>query len=993
MRAHCLDCHGATDEKKGNLDLRQVRLMERGGDSGAAIEKGNSASSLLIEKVVAGEMPPGNVKVSPAELEKLKAWLEQGAKTARPEPENIGKGLGIAEEERAYWAFQPLVYPTMPEAKSPRSRNEIDALIYARLQAKGLDFSPEASRRALIFRAYFDLVGLPPTKAQVDEFVSDTDPLAYEKLIDKLLESPHYGERWGRHWLDVAGYSDSEGFTTADRPRPWAFRYRDYVIRSFNNDKPFNEFIVEQLAGDELVPPPHQNLSAEQQEKLIATGYLRMAANGTGDGSVDQDLAKNQNVADTLKIVSSGLLGFSVACAQCHDHRYDPISHRDYYRLRAIFEPALNWKSWKTPDQTLISLYTTDDIAKAQAVEAEAQQVSQEREKKQAEYIAAALEKELQKFAEPMRASLKMALDTPADKRTPEQQELLKSNPSVEISPGVLYQYDAAAAEELKKYDGRIAEIRAKKPREEFLSAVIEPTGNPPQTFVFHRGDHRQPTEEVKPGDLEIFGGLDDLPTTPSPSGSTGRRLAFAKHLTNGTHPGFGRVIVNRIWLHHFGRAIVGTPGEFGRLGDQPTHPELLDLLALEFAKNQWSLKKLHRYIMLSTAYRQDSMPRQDGLDKDLENGLYWRYPIRRLEAEAIRDRVLSVSNQLKPDAFGPAVPVKLDDAGQVLLSADDRRSVYSETRRSQPVAMLQSFDQPVLETNCERRISSTVATQSLLLLNSEFILTHANHVANLVAEEGKQIVDERIAEVTLDFVPAQNPWTFGVFEMGSEVMDTKFTPLPGWNGHTWGGGTTLPNETFGWASLHASGGHPDSRYAVVRRLNVPLSGTITITGQVGHGSPNGNGVRARVVSSRKGELGSWEVFNKSLPANVEKLEVEPGDTVDFVVDTLGDTNSDSFSWETQVDLKDGAGNLLVTWKSKEGFHGPPPADLRKQIVACFERVLGRSPTSEELQNSATFVGQQVQLMSANGQSVAEKQAIVNLCQILLTCNEFLYID
>ncbi len=734
FREHCFDCHGASEEKSGGLDLRLARLLLQGGDSGPAIVAGQPAESYLIERVRSHEMPPGEANLTDAQIATLERWVVSGARTARPEPETIGPGIGISPEERAFWSFQPIHRPTVPSYEPDGGvRTAIDAFLWRAMQSHGLTFSTDADRRTLMLRAYFDLVGLPPTDEQAARFFSDDSPDAYENLIDELLESPHYGERWARHWLDIAGYADSEGANNVDAPRGWAWKYRDYVIQSLNDDKPFDQFIVEQLSGDELAGPREGDLTPRQIELLTATGLLRMAADGTGSGG-DSPEGRNQVIADTIKIVSTSLLGLSVACAQCHDHRYDPILQTDYYGLRAVFEPALDWQNWKTPAQRLVSLYTDDERTRAAQLEAEAQAVGAEKAEKQAAFITAALEKELEKFDDTLREQLRTAYRTPGDQRTPEQVALLKQYPSVNISPGNLYQYNQAAADELKSYDARMNEIRGKKPLEEFLRVVIEPNDHSPITHLFHRGDHRQPTTPIPPAALtvccpenSVTRFADDNPDMPS----TGRRLAFARWLTSGQHPLVARVIVNRVWQHHFGRGIVDTPADFGRLGGRPTHPELLDWLAADFVAGGWSLKQLHKRIMMSMAYRQSSYRRAEADAIDPDNRFYWRKSVVRLEAEALRDRMLAATGQLDRALFGPPANVAEDDTGQVIVDAGSRRrSLYIRQRRSQPVALLQAFDSPVMTTNCERRTSSTVAPQSLMLMNGSFVLQQAQQLA-----------------------------------------------------------------------------------------------------------------------------------------------------------------------------------------------------------------------------------------------------------------------
>ena len=343
LKAHCFLCHGEAGGTQGKLDLRLKRWLVRGGESGAAIDPGHPSDSYLLNRVELGEMPPGEKKLSPTEIDVIRRWIAAGATTARPEPQTIQGNEYISEEDRSYWAFQRVVRPKVPQVQNLHQvHTPIDAFLLKRLEGKRLAMSELADRAVLIRRVTFDLTGLPPTPEAVREFIEDRRGGAWQRLVQRLLASPGYGERWGRHWLDSAGYADSEGYSDDDRVRPSAFRFRDYVVRSFNSDRPFDEFIVQQLAGDELVPPPGLTLAAAQIEALSATGYLRMAPDGTGSGGVDAMVARNEVVADTIRIVSTSLLGLTVGCARCHDHRYDPISQADYYRMRAIFEPALD---------------------------------------------------------------------------------------------------------------------------------------------------------------------------------------------------------------------------------------------------------------------------------------------------------------------------------------------------------------------------------------------------------------------------------------------------------------------------------------------------------------------------------------------------------------------------------------------------------------------------------------------------------------------------
>ena len=767
LKEHCFHCHGEGDKLKGGVDLRLRRFMEiptKDGDH--VMVPGKPEESEMVTLVKEGEMPEKGKKLTAAEIATLEQWIAQGAKTARPEPEQVPK-VWITEEERDYWAFKPMHRSPVPKVKdTARVRTPIDAFLLAKLEEQGLTFNPDADKPALLRRVTLDLTGLPPTPEEVATFVADDSPDAYERLVDRLLASPHYGERWGRHWLDIAGYADSEGYTDADPVRPWAYRYRDYVIRSMNTDKPIDEFIREQLAGDEMVKQPFKNLSPDAIDKLTATAFLRMVPDGTAAAATnEQIIARNAVVSETLKVVSSSLFGLTVGCAQCHDHKYDPIPQVDYYRLRAIFEPGFDLDHWRVPGSRLISLMTDEEHAKAAEVEKEAKVIDDQRKVKQDEFIEKVLTWELEKKPAELREPLRTAYRTEAKMRTPEQLQLLKEHPTInQLNSGSLYLYDRTYGTkheaELKKFVDQATEIRKRKPVEQFIPAFTElPTAaqKPPATFVFSRGDPQQPKDKVEPSDLTVLTTFhpSTIPDTRPAQPTTGRRLAFANSVTDGKHPLTTRVLVNRVWHHHFGRGIVASVGDFGHLGDKPTHPELLDWLATEFVAEHWSLKQLHRLIVTSTAYRQSSAhsPEKDRLDPDN----YWlgRANVQRIEAETLRDTMLSISGKLNPKMFGAPVPVMTDEDGQIIVGVDTsdsagrpsgkfiplngeefRRSVYVQERRSKPLGMLETFDLPRMEPNCERRNASTIAPQSLAMMNGEFTLAQSKFFAERVTRE-----------------------------------------------------------------------------------------------------------------------------------------------------------------------------------------------------------------------------------------------------------------
>jgi hypothetical protein len=768
LRAYCTECHGEADKPKGDLDLRLQRFILRGGESGPAVVAGKPDESVLFQRIRDGDMPPRKKKPSPSDVEVIRRWIVAGATVEEVEPESLAAGLPITAEDRQFWAFQPIRRPAVPEVRNLKSqvRNPIDAFLLAKLSEKGLTFAAPTDKVTLIRRASFDVTGLPPTPEDIDRFLADRSPTAYESLIDRLLASPRYGERWGRHWLDVAGYADSEGGSPADAVRADAWKYRDYVIRSFNADKPFDQFVREQLAGDELAKPPYPNLPADELDKLIATGFLRMAPDGTAAGGADAKAARNQVVTDTVKIVSSAFLGLTVGCAQCHNHKYDPIPQADFYRLRAVFEPALDPANWKPPAARQVSLYTDADRQAAAVCEADAAVIDKARLKKQDEFIEETFVKEVEKLPEAMRDPARTARAAPEAKRTPEQKKLMREHPSLNVSAGSLYLYDAKAAAELKKFADQAADLRKQKPVEQFVRAFTESPGKVPITHLHHRGDPDQPRQPIDPAGLTI---LDDghplrLPSRPPDTGTTGRRLALADWLIDSKNPLTARVIANRVWMQHFGRGLVGTPGDFGRLGERPTHPELLDWLATELVQSNWSVKHLHRLILTSTAYRQSSAP---SVAADPDNLLLGHFPLRRLDAEAVRDAILAVGGRLNTRAFGPPVPVKENDAGQFVLGVDNRdgagrftaevalpagdesrRSVYVQVRRSRPLAVLDTFDWATPEPNCEARKSSTATPQALMLLNGEFVIAQAEAMAERVRGETGPAKDAQITRV-----------------------------------------------------------------------------------------------------------------------------------------------------------------------------------------------------------------------------------------------------
>jgi len=670
-----------------------------------------------------------------------------------------------ADSKSVHWAFVPPRQPTVPSVRhEERARTPVDHFLEAALEKKGLSFGPEADRATLLRRVAFDLTGLPPAPREIAAYLEDPSADAYERMVERFLASPHYGERWGKYWLDAAGYADSNGYFSADTDRPFAYRYRDYVIRAFNQDRPYDRFVQEQLAGDELAGVvPGGDVTGEAVELLEATHFLRNAPDGTGesDGNPDEVRIDRFTVLEgNLQNAMNCLLGVTIQCARCHEHKFEPIRHDEYYRLQAILYPvypAYGPERWTKPADRVVTIAT-------RARREEHQRVT-ERLQRQIK----ALEAGLQTIADPLveqlleerapeldaaaRSSLLKAFRTPDNKRTPEQTMLLKNHEqAIKISDDDLANkfpdYGAVRAE-IKK---AIAVRRKEQPPPlEKLAVVMETDPEPPVHHVLHRGQHHVPAAEVQPGVPAALDPQNRFRIDGRPPGqiSSGRRLAFARWVTAPENPLFARVMVNRIWQHHFGIGLVTTPDNLGQSGERPSHPELLDYLATEFVRGGWSVKDLHRLILRSAAYRQSSAWRADGFAADEDNQLLWRYPLRRLDAEALRDAMHAVCSELDPRPGGPYVSTKRGKDGSVVVDESaagaHRRSVYLQQRRTQVATLLELFDAPVISTTCSLRNTATVPLQSLALLNSDFARARAKAFAGRLAKDAGPGDDEQL--------------------------------------------------------------------------------------------------------------------------------------------------------------------------------------------------------------------------------------------------------
>ena len=768
FQMRCVVCHGKR-KQEGGLDLRFQASRLKGGRSGPALVPGKPDESLLMQRIVAGQMPPPKLLVenavrppSSAEVEKLRKWIAAGAPAAPARAsENIEDPL-VKDSDRDFWAFQPPQRPAIPSTHhTDQVRNPIDNFLLRKLEASVLSYSAPAERIVLMRRAYLDLIGMPPSTADIQAYSEDRGADAYERMIDRLLASPHYGERWGKFWLEAAGYSDSEGIIDEDLVRPNAWRYRDYVIRAFNQDKPYDQFLMEQIAGDELVDYKHaKEITPGLMEKLVATGFLRMAPDGTYSPSNGSVAERIDVIADELQVLSSSVLGLTVGCARCHNHKYDPIPQRDYYRLSAILQTAYDPYDWVKPTERYLDVALVEERRQAAAVnvplEADIKRLEDAIEDKAKPFREKLTGEKLAALPEEVRADLTAAIATAEEKQTPAQKYLAgKFRDTLKISDDDLGKRFPELKTQTAGLKEQIENTKKKLKEKPQIRALYEMGGEPSPSYLLRRGEAQSIGEAVEPGVPAVLKtGLAPYKAQAPWPDSSGRRLALARWLVQPNHPLTARVMVNRIWMHHFGRGLVANPANFGRIGTPPSHPELLDWLATEFVRARWSIKAIHRLIMTSTAYRQSSHFDPDAQSRDPENVMLSRMPMRRMDPEQLYDSIQKVTGQLDETAFGPPMPVEIKPAGEVVGSGSRRkgwrRSIYMLQRRSTPITMLEVFDLPPLSPNCIQRSYSIVPTQELELTNSEVMRDRARYWAGRLIDEFGVNREKQIEQIYL---------------------------------------------------------------------------------------------------------------------------------------------------------------------------------------------------------------------------------------------------
>ncbi len=795
LATKCFKCHGG-EKVSGNLRVDSLESFLKGGDTGPTLVANKPAESLLIRALSHEDndiqMPPDKPLPKPV-VDDFRRWIADGAFW----PKGAQPGAGKFESER-HWAFRPVVVSPAPLVKnSAWPRGEVDQFILAKLEATGLAPSGQTDRATLIRRLKLDLLGLPPTYEETREFVEDTRPDAYELVVERFLDSPHYGERWGRHWLDIARYADTKGYVfQEERKYAFAYTYRDWVIRSLNADLPYDEFVRRQIAADALVK------DGLDQSEQAALGFLTLG----------RRFLNNQNdiIDDRLDVTIRGTMALTIACARCHDHKFDPIPAADYYSLHGVFASSQEPK----------------DLPNAMVIQ---------------------------------------------DKEKPHNSRIL---------------------------------LRG------------QPGNNGP---------------EVPRQFLQVVAGPDRKPFTQG-SG----RLELSQAITSPDNPLTARVIVNRLWREHFHQPLVRSTSDFGLRCEPPSHPELLDNLAARFVASGWSLKWLHRELVLSATYQQSSQDDPAKRAVDSENRLLWRMNRGRLNLEAMRDSILAAAGSLDETFNGPSVEIATGTASR-------RRTIYGFVDRQNLPGFFRTFDFASPDTHNPGRFETTVPQQTLYLRNSPFVAAEVTRLANSLpdasdSERVRALYHEIFARdpgpdelaLALEFVsvptpvsaPASTVWSYGHghFNEGTGKLDS-FTALSSFINQMWRGGSELPDPQIGWAMWHANGGHPgNSQHAVVLRWTAPRAMTIKVTGSLHHPSNEGDGVRAFVSSSRSGQVAAWKARNNRTGTRKDGIAVEAGDTIDFVVDCGENENNDSFSWAPVIEDQS---NPSARWSSAQQFRGP----------------------------------------------------------------------
>jgi mono/diheme cytochrome c family protein len=1029
LAEHCWKCHGPTKQSSGlRLDSRDA-ILQGGSGEGAAVVAGDPEASPMIRAVRQhGElkMPPKGHLPDDA-IADLTSWVKAGA----PWPVNPGATSASADLAKTHWSFQPMRLPTPPEP----SVSPIDAFLNAKIKSAGLTPSGRANRRTLIRRSSFDLIGLPPSPADVDAFLADSDPdaKAFAKVVDRMLASPQYGERWGRYWLDVARYADSKGYVFTEETRyPFSYTYRDWVVTAFNEDLPYDQFVLEQIAADRL-PQPADN------RHLAALGFLTVGRRFLQD--------QNEIIDDRIDVVTRGLLGLSVSCARCHNHKFDPIPTEDYYSLYGVFASSEEPKDLPVlslaGSETGSSEYQTERAERRKAIDAFLADKLSAAEKDLREHVAAYLiaaqelkfEPRAQKLDEVAKVAslrpelvrrfmmrwrvrteagdrhltlwkklsalttddfadqakklladansessdsrlpralldalaaeppdspaslakqygdiLAKALAEPADGPLKELRDWLESaDGPIKIAPDELRRaLTKPDRDRIKELEKKVAELDITHPGAPPRAMVMVDKTQPVEPHVFLRGNPGRQGPQVPRRFLRVVS-TSDRPPFKDGSG----RLELARAIVRPDNPLTARVMVNRIWMYHFGQGLVHTPSDFGSRGDAPTHPELLDWLASTFVANGWSIKAMHRLIMASDAYQRASVASPEAIAKDPQNNWLSHQNRRRLDYESMRDSLLAASGRLDSRVGGR--PVKLETE-----PFSTRRTLYGLIDRYNLEPVYRTFDFPNPDSSSPRRSATIVPQQALYLMNSPFAAQQARHLAARIDAAGGS-PEERIRgiyrllfsrepdaselQTGLAFKARQSavsreerrpPWKYGIGRIDDSqglAFVADFRRFPHWSGQAWQLEPSLPTPDGNYANVRATGGHPgpDPTHGVIVRWTAPTDLVVTIGGRLAHDEKQGDGVRARVVSSRDGIIGTWTAKGSRVRTVVDRVELRRGDVLDFVVDCVTEHSFDSYSWAPTIRVVGSApaARERTAWDAKAEFQGPAPKPLK----------------------------------------------------------------
>ena len=1022
LATRCYICHAAeAPQVQGGLLLDSKQGLLTGGNSGPAIKPGDPDRSVLIQALrYDGElkMPPG-AALGAEVVQDFEEWVRMGAPDPRTGAE-VRTDL-LPAGAREHWSFQPPKMPAIPEVeKQEWVREPLDRFILAKLEEQGIDPSPEADRRTLIRRLTYDLTGLPPSWEDVRAFAADDSDDAYEKVVDRLLESPQYGERWARHWMDVSRYSD-----TYDGSRRFAFAYtyRDWLIRVLNEDMPFDEFASKQIAAD-LLP-------GSGERDLAALGFITL---GRSVPKGEHDM-----IDDRIDAITRGFLGLTVTCARCHDHKFDPILTREYYSLYGVIKnspepteyplvaeedaddpltkryrqgmqrrqdaiddfftrrhgelvaefrsaewlaryiPAADqaskynntqieklsserdynlfvltrWRDYlnelRAKDDPVFAMWRTYAALEANGFAQQAAQVESVGNRLVRESFAANPPASMNEVAERYGKML-ARWDGPEPHGDPEKEALrqvlradgaptnVKQEDFIRIrGPGGDANIIRALTQGVRNWQAECA-YQGLAPR----AMAIEDAAEPQSAFVFVRGNYNNPGAEAPRRFLAA------IADEPKPFDSGSGRLAVAEAIADPSNPLTARVIVNRVWAWRFGRGLVETTSDFGTRGEPPTHPELLDYLARRFMDEGWSLKRLHRWMVLSSTYRQASFDRPEAREKDPENKLLWRMHRQRLDFEALRDSMLAATGRL--DAKVGGLPFSLK-----AIPAVPRRTIYAYLERGRLPGEMYTFDFAKPEAHQSERVRTIVPQQSLYLMNSPFVAEQSLLLAGRREVDAARDAKERIramyriayqrvpsdAELKLGLAltsggasptggPADvGPWSYGfgaLDETGGRVEE--FEAFGYFEGDRWQPASLRPQPEFGGLSLSAKGGAPGGRpdLMAVRRWRAPRSGVATITGEFKHSINEerewSDGVQAWIVHSGLGIVAEGVARDESFELRAENIEVSEGDTIDFVVGPRDDPESDEFEWGPEIRI---GSNV---WVAGLGFRGPSPKNL-----------------------------------------------------------------